>query len=151
MPAAADLLSAAGDVLDEHLGRSTRFRVAVLVREANNRVGVANVHVRGVRPSGIKGDSKRKAQAGREHLVHLGFAVAVSVAQNLDPVGHALGNEEVAVGGRDDLARVSQADGEFGDLESPWAPAAWRLRAGARPSGNCSPTASRMAWQDRRS
>ena len=116
--AAADPLVAAGDVLDDRLGAPAGLGVAVLVGEADDRVGVADVDVLRLRPRRIERDPERAAQAGGEDLVDLGLAVAVGVAQDVDAVGAALGDEEVAVGGADDDAGLARAGGELGDLET---------------------------------
>ena len=79
--AAADALVAAGDVLDDRLGGPGGLGVAVLVGEADDRVGVADVNVIRLRPGRIEGDPERALQSGGEDLVHLGLAVAVGVAQ----------------------------------------------------------------------
>ena len=46
VPTATDALIAAGDVRDDFFRLARRLRVAVLIREANNRVGVPDVVVR---------------------------------------------------------------------------------------------------------
>ena len=135
MAAAADLLVPAGDVLDDHLGVARGLRVAVLVGEADDRVGVADVDVLRLRPRRIERDPEGPRQAGGEDLVHLGLAVAVGVAEDADAVGAALGDEEVAVGGADDDAGLVQPGGELGDLEPLRAPWARPPRAAGRPRG----------------
>ena len=65
--------------------------------------------------------------------ISLGLAVAVGVAQDLDPAGHALGDEDVAVGGGDDLARIVQAGRRIRRPGSPWERAASRPRAADGP------------------
>jgi hypothetical protein len=103
-PPPPTLLVAAGDVLDDRLGLARGLRVAVLVGEADDRVGVADVDVFRVGPDRVEGDAERAVQAGGEDLVDLGLAVAVGVAEDADAVGAALGDEQVAVRGADDDA-----------------------------------------------
>ncbi len=69
--------------------------------------GVADIDVRWIGPGRIEGDPERPCESRREVLARLGLAVAVRVAQDLDAAGHALGEEDVAVGGGDDLARIA--------------------------------------------
>ena len=116
--AAADALVAAGDVLDDRLGLARGLRVAVLVGEADDRVGVADVDVLRLGPGRVEGDPERPVQAGGEDLVDLGLAVAVGVAEDADAVGAALGDEQVAVRGADDDAGLCQPGGELRHLEA---------------------------------
>ena len=116
--AAADLLVAARDVLDDRLGLARGLRVAVLVGEADHGVGVADVDVLRLGPDRVEGDPERPVQAGGEDLVDLGLAVAVGVAEDADAVGAALGQEQVAVRGADDHAGLGQPGGELRHLEA---------------------------------
>ena len=50
--------------------------------------------------------------------VQFGFAVAIGVAQHLDRVGAAFGDEDVAVGRGQEVTRVAKAGGVLLDLES---------------------------------
>ena len=118
VPAAADALVAAGDVLDDRLGLARGLRVAVLVGEADHGVGVADVDVFRLGPDRVEGDPERPVQAGGEDLVDLGLAVAVGVAEDADAVGAALGQEQVAVRGADDDAGLGQPGGELRHLEA---------------------------------
>ena len=98
---------------DDRLGLAGRLGVAVLVGEADDRVGVGDVDVRRVRARRVEGDAERLVEARGEDLGQLGLAVAVGVAEDLDPAGLALGDEDVAVGGGHDDAGVGQAGGEL--------------------------------------
>ena len=118
VPAAADALVAAGDVLDDRLGLARGLRVAVLVGETDHGVGVADVDVLRLWPDRVEGDPERSVQAGGEDLVDLGLAVAVGVAEDADAVGAALGQEQVAVRGADDDAGLGQPGGELRHLEA---------------------------------
>src|SRR3712207_1296073 len=118
MPAAADLLVAAGDVLDDDLGVAPGLQVAVAVREADDRAGVADVDVPGLRAGRMEGDAERAVELLGEDRAGLRPAVAVGVAEDAEAVGPALGDEQVAVGGAHDDAGLLQARGELGHLEA---------------------------------
>ena len=97
VPAAADPLVAAGDVLDDRLRLARAPSCRRSCRGSGPRVGVADVDVLRLRPERVEGDPERSVQAGGEDLVDLGLAVAVGVAEDADAVGAALGQEQVAV------------------------------------------------------
>ena len=128
MAAAADSLAAARDVLDENLGISLGLGLAVLVSEPDDRVGIADIDVRRLRPARIERDPEWPAESAGKDADQLGLSIPVGVAQHLDASGHALGDEDVAIGSGHDLSWVLQAVGEFGDLEA-------LRRRGQAPSG----------------
>ncbi len=66
----------------------------------------------------VEGDSEGQIQAGGEHRNLLRFAVLVAAAEDFDLAQVGFGDEEVAVGGGADLARLVEIGGVHFDLES---------------------------------
>ena len=65
---------AAGE-LDDILFRTSGFQISVLVREADNAVGIAHEEVFGIGPQRVKRNAKRKVEAGGENRGLLRLAV----------------------------------------------------------------------------
>ena len=107
--AAAPQASAAGKVGHDHLGRPGRMQGAVLVRESNDRTGVPDVEPFRVRPRGIERKTERLVEPPREDFARGGLTVGGAPTQNSNLSAIALGDEEVAVRGGDNLARSRQA------------------------------------------
>ena len=118
VPAAAQPPAAGDAGRDDVLGLARGLQVAVVVEEADHRVGVGDIHILGVRPCRIEGDAERLTQALRVDRSRLHRARPVRSAQDFNAVCAALSHEQVAVGGGDDLARVVQVMGEQRDLEA---------------------------------
>jgi hypothetical protein len=89
--AAPDALVAARDVRDDRLGLARRLRVAVLVGEADDGVGIGDVDKLRLGADREEGDAEGPIQAGSEDLVDFGFAAAL--AEDVNAVGPALGHE----------------------------------------------------------
>ncbi len=141
---AADLLAPAGDVVDDHLRGARRLHVAVAVREADDRSGVAHIQIFRFGAGGIERDPEGPRQPGGEDLVDLRFAVAVGVAEDADAIGPALGQEQVAVGRAHDHTRLGQAGGELGDLKALGDLGPGSLAVAGPPAAGSSPRAFRM-------
>jgi hypothetical protein len=109
------------------------LQVAVLVRETDDRVGVADVDVLRVRAAGIEGDAEGQHQALGKDRNLLWLAVGGDAAKDPDYAGSALGQKDVAVGSGAQLARVVETRGVQLDLEArgrlgPGVCRAWRHR-----------------------
>src|ERR1039458_3303410 len=109
--------SAAGQI-GELLHGASGCQVAVVVREANDGVGVTDVDPLGVGAEGIEGDAERLVEIGGEDRDLRWLAVGVDAAEDLDLASFALSEEEVAVGRETDEARVVEAGGVELDLEA---------------------------------
>ena len=117
--AAADLLAAAGDVLDDDLGRPARLGVAVLVGEADDGVGIADVDVRRVGPGRIEGDPERPASGPwrRPRSVSALPSPSASRSSLMRP-GMLSATKMSPLGAVTILRGLLQAGGELGDLEA---------------------------------
>ena len=116
--AAADLLAAAGDVLDDDLGRLP----APWCRRFDSGTGRRSRYFRCRRASGwVQADRRRSRTAIMSPLAKTSLSSALpspsASRRILMRSGIALGDEDVTVGGGDDLARIPQASGKLGDLE----------------------------------
>src|SRR6202034_2298907 len=67
VPAATDALVSAGDVRDDRFRLAQGLRVTVLIREAENRVGVTDVDELRLGADRVEGDSERPVQARGEN------------------------------------------------------------------------------------
>ncbi len=112
--AAAAELAAAGQV-GEGLRGLGRLQVAVGVGVADDRVGVADVDVFGVRTFRVEADAERHVEVVGKggHLLRL--AVGADAAEDHDLVLVGEGDEEVAVGRGADEARLVETGGVLGD------------------------------------
>ena len=91
--------------------RSGGLHVAVAIGEAHDGVGVAHVDPLRIGAARIEGDSERLVQAGGEDRNLLRLAVLVAAAEDFDLAQVGFGDEEVAVGGGADLARLIEIGG----------------------------------------
>ncbi len=91
-----------GNVLRLGPGR----QVAVVVRKADDAVGVAHIEPLRIGPGGIESDAEGLAQVGRENRDLSGLAVRAHATEDLDLAGGAFGQEQVAVGRRAQQARI---------------------------------------------
>ena len=105
--------------------------VAVMVREANDGVGVADVNPLWVGAERIKRDAERLMEIGGKDRHLLWFAISVDAAKHLDLAGLALSEEQIAVGRETDQARVLEIGGVELNLE-----ALGRDRPGIGGAGN---------------
>ncbi len=115
--AAAAQASAAGQVGELFHG-AARLQVAVLVGEAHDAVGVADVNPLRIGSEGIKRDAEGLMQAGGEDGDLLRLAVRADAAKDLDLAGFALGQKQVAVGRDANEARIVEAGGVEVHLEA---------------------------------
>ncbi len=112
--AAAAKLGVAGDVGDDGLRLGGGVEVAIFVGEALDGGGVADVDVLRVGAGGIEGDAEGVVEASGEFLDGGGAAVGSDAAEDEDGAGAGVGQEEVAVGGSGDEARLGErAAAEF--------------------------------------
>ena len=130
-PVAAAPEEAAARQLSDRLGRATRLDVAAAIREANDRVGVADVEPLRVAHRRIEGEPERFVQPGGEPFGHHGASVRADAAKNPNFADGALGDEQVAVRRRADEARVGEPAGVELDPESRR-----RLRPGVAWTGH---------------
>ena len=97
---------------------AARLQIAILVGEAHDAVGVADVDVLGIGSQGIERDAEGLVQAFGEDGRLLRLAVGVDAAKDPDLAGLALGQEEVAVGRDAQQARIVETGGVELDLEA---------------------------------
>ena len=112
--AAAAELGVAGDVGNDGLGFGGGFEIAIFVGEALDGGGVADVDVLGVGAGGVEGDAEGVVEAGGEFFDGGGAAVGGDAAEDEDGAGAGVGQEEIAVGGGGDKARLGE--GAVGEL-----------------------------------
>src|SRR5579884_1819610 len=91
--AAAAQVSAARQIGDLLLWPAC-LHVAILVREANDRIGVADVHPLRIRPGRIEVDAEWFAQSCGKHLRSLRLAILANAAEDLYVAGIALSQEQ---------------------------------------------------------
>ena len=96
----------ARQVRDDHLLRTARFHVAVVIRKADHGVGIADVDPLRVRTQWIESDAERPLQAGGEGLYLFGFSVFGYSMKHFYFSRLALGQENIAIGCGSDQPRV---------------------------------------------
>ncbi len=101
VPAAAKAATA-WNVGNNHLRSAAGSEVAVLIGESDDGIGVGDIDIPWIRPGRIEGDAKWLPEILGEYIGTGDFALSV-LAQNFDPAGSALGDEQIAVGGGDYL------------------------------------------------
>ena len=116
--AAAAQASAAGQ-LGEVLRRAAGLQIAILIREAHDAVGVANVDPLRIGAGGIEGDAEGLVQAGqRRRRLASGLPSASTPRKTLILPVCAFGEEEIAVGRDAQEPRIVEAGGIELDLEA---------------------------------
>src|SRR5438270_2442059 len=115
---AAAAQSPASGKIGDLLFASSSFQVAILVRKANHRVGIADVDPFRIRSWGIKSDAKWLPQPAGKHLIALGLTVRGDAAQDFNYAGITLSDEQIAIRGRSDLTRIIETIGVQIDFES---------------------------------
>ena len=115
--ASAAETAAAGQIGEVFHG-ACGFEIAVVVGEAHNFIGVADVNPLRVGTKRIKGDAERLMEVGGKDRDLLRFAIGIDAAEDLDFAGGAFSEEEIAVGGEADEARVIEIGGVELDLKT---------------------------------
>ncbi len=108
--AAAAEAAAAGKIGDVLLGAGG-CEVAVVVGEAHDFIGVADVNPLGVGAEGIESDAEGLVEIGGEDGDLFWLAVCIDAAKDFDFAAGAFREEEIAVGSEADEARVIEAGG----------------------------------------
>ena len=108
-------LAARGDALDDRLRRAARLEIAALVREADDRVGVADVDPLRVRSERIERDPERPVEAHGEGRHGPRAAVGPASANHPHAARIALGDEQVAVRRRANQPGIVEAARVLGD------------------------------------
>src|SRR6185312_14627930 len=97
MPAASNP-RAGGKIWHDRLWLFSRFKIALLILEANHRPSIADVNPLWVRTRGIKLDTPRTFQPSRIDFHLFGFAFCIHSAKDFDLACAALGEEDVPIG-----------------------------------------------------
>ncbi len=115
--AAAAQASAAGQV-GQVFCSAAGLEIAVLIGEAHDAVGVADVDVLRIRARGIESDAEWLVQAVGERRSLLRLAVGRDAAKDSDFSGCAFGEKEVAVGSDAEQAGIVETGGVKLDFEA---------------------------------
>ena len=116
--ASATQAAPAGKVRDDHLLSASRLEVAIAIRKAHHRVGVANVNPLRIWSWRVEGDAERHLKTGSKGF-RLGCrTVFIHAAQDFDLAGITLRHEEVSIGSSADKAGPIRAGGIDFDFES---------------------------------
>ncbi len=116
--AGAVAAAAIGQMGDDHLGRRARLEIAAVIGEADHRVVVGHVDPLRIVARRVEGDAEGAVEVVGEDLVLGGGIGPVGGAQDPDPVGAGLGDEDIAVRRHPQHAGIRKARGEEPDGES---------------------------------
>ncbi len=108
--AAAAKQSAAGEIAN-FLRGAARLQVSIVIREAHDRAGVADVDPLRLRTGRIESDAEWFVEAGGEGLHLLRAALGVDPAHHFDVSGLALRQKDIAVGSRTDQPGIMESGG----------------------------------------
>ena len=98
--------------------RPRRLQVPVVIREADNLIGVAYVEILRIGSKRVERDPERLMQASGENRHLLRMPLRIHAAEDANLAGLAFGQEDVAVGRGAQLARVVQTGGVKLHLEA---------------------------------
>ncbi len=87
-----------------------RHQIAIVVREAHDAVGIADIKPLGIGAGRIENDAEGQVQTARKDRDLLGGSVPSYTAKDFDLAAGALSEKEVAVGCGPQQARVVQIE-----------------------------------------
>ena len=111
-------VAAAAGQRRQGLRRAAGLQVAILVRKADDRFGVADVHPLRIGSAGIEVNTERRFQVSGEDLHLAGLAVRADTAKDEDLSRVALRQEDVAIGRHPHQARVIEPGRKLLHLEA---------------------------------
>ena len=92
--------------------------IAVVIREAHDCIGVADVNVFGIGAEWIEGDAERLVEIGGKDGDLLRLAIGIDAAKDFDFAALTFGKEQIAIGGEANEARVIEIGGVELDFET---------------------------------
>ena len=119
----AGAVAVGGDAGGEDGGGGGGGGVAEGVGEAEDGGLIADVEVLGRGGGGVEGEAVGLVEAGGEGGLADGGSVCVDSVEDGDEAGALLGEEDVSVGGGEEIAGVGEAagvEGDFGNPGEPW-------------------------------